>query len=262
MIDKFTTLKTYITYLIQSKTKHGTHSPFVYKLLEDCIYDKTYFEAYKQIDNLRNKLLKSNEYITINDLGAGSKTKNNNRRKISAIVKHSSVSKKYGQLLFRLTRYFKPNNILELGTNLGLGTTYLSKGIPESQITTIEGCENITNKAQNNFSNLGVSNVNLITGNFDQVLKQVVKSIPSLDMIFFDGNHQYESTLNYFEICLDKVNNDSVFVFDDIHWSKQMEKVWKEIINHPRVTVSIDLFRMGLVFFRKEQTKEHFTIRY
>jgi hypothetical protein len=42
-----------------------------------------------------------------------------------------------------------------------------------------------------------------------------------------------------------------------------MEKAWEEIKQHPHVTLTIDLFFIGLVFVRQAQKeKEHFVIRY
>jgi len=86
-------------------------------------------------------------------------------------------------------------------------------------------------------------------------------SQPRPDLIYFDGNHQKEASLHYFEKLLPLAHNDSVFIFDDIHWSREMEEAWEQIKAHPRVRVSIDTFYWGLVFFRKEQEKEHFSIR-
>ena len=80
-------------------------------------------------------------------------------------------------------------------------------------------------------------------------------------MVYFDGNHQKAATLEYFQHCLQFVNNESFFIFDDIHWSKEMESAWEEIKKHPKVKVTIDTFQWGIVFFRKEQEKEHFIIR-
>ncbi len=80
-------------------------------------------------------------------------------------------------------------------------------------------------------------------------------------LLFIDGNHQKEATLAYFEKLLPTVHNDSVMIFDDIHWSKGMEEAWEIIKQHSEVRVTIDTFQWGLVFFRREQEKEHFVIR-
>ena len=101
--------------------------------------------------------------------------------------------------------------------------------------------------------------MNLITGDFNTEIKKC--SSNKYDLIFFDGNHQKEATLNYFETLLETAHNDSVFIFDDIYWSKNMTDAWETIKNHQKITVTIDTFFWGFVFFRKEQLKEHFTIR-
>jgi len=161
-----------------------------------------------------------------------------------------------------MSRYFKPGNILELGTSLGLSTLYLANGNPDANIITIEGCPNISKFAGENFHRLGTDQINQVTGNFDDKLAEVLKPIERLDFAFIDGNHQQEPTINYFEQCLLKSNSNSIFIFDDIHWSEGMEKAWENIISHPDVSLSVDIFHMGIVFLKKELTKQHFVIRF
>jgi predicted O-methyltransferase YrrM len=161
-----------------------------------------------------------------------------------------------------LVKHFQPVNLLELGTSLGISTAYMSKASPTKKIITIEGSENIANIAIDNFNRLNISNIQVITGNFDIQLPKLLQNTSTFDFVFFDGNHRKQPTLSYFELCLQHKHNDSVFVFDDIHWSDEMEEAWESIKQSPEVTVTIDLFFIGLVFFRKESTKEHFIIRF
>jgi predicted O-methyltransferase YrrM len=86
--------------------------------------------------------------------------------------------------------------------------------------------------------------------------------VDALDLVFIDGHHLKDPTLDYFEQCLGKAHNDSVFILDDIHWSQGMEEAWEQVKHHPRVSVTIDLYTMGLVFLRSEQAREHFRLRY
>jgi predicted O-methyltransferase YrrM len=79
--------------------------------------------------------------------------------------------------------------------------------------------------------------------------------------VFVDGNHQKEATLRYFKLCLPKVHENSLLIFDDIYWSRGMKEAWNEIKAHPEVTVTVDLFWIGLVYFRKGQVKEDFVIK-
>ena len=88
-------------------------------------------------------------------------------------------------------------------------------------------------------------------------IANVLKKDISPDLIYFDGNHQKKATLKYFNDCLPFINENSVFIFDDIRWTKDMLDAWQEISSHPKVSVSIDLFSIGLIFFR-DQVKEDF----
>jgi len=181
---------------------------------------------------------------------------------VRTIAKRFSVSPDYGRLLFRLSRYFHPRLTLELGTSLGISTSYLALGNPEGRIITVEGCPEISNEAQQNFETLGIRNIDQRTGNFDQLLPGILSEFNHFDMIFIDGNHRKDATMNYFHQCLQHIDTGSVLIFDDIHWSGGMEESWLEIKHHPRVKVTIDLFQMGLVFFREELSKEDFILRF
>ena len=165
-------------------------------------------------------------------------------------------------MLFRFACLMQPKNILELGTCLGITTLYLAKARSSANIFTIEGCPNIAKIAQQNFKNLSAKNITSFVGNINTELPKVLSQIDSLDMVFFDANHTKEATLNYFYQCLEKANEGSVFIFDDIYWSKGMTEAWEEIYKNPAVTYSIDLFHLGIVFFNKEWKKSHFKIKF
>ena len=214
---------------------------------------------YEALKNYRSDLLHNRDIISITDFGSGSKVFESDKRAIKAMAKTSGTSLKNTKLLFRLIRYFQPLSVLELGTNLGIGTYALALGNPEAKITTIEGCSETLSVAQQLFSDKKVSNITIIQGRFETKIQKLEKS--RWDFIFFDGHHSKAATLAYFEMLLPTAHNDSVFVFDDIYWSKDMTQAWEIIKDHPQVTVTVDLFNWGIVFFRKEQAKEHFKIR-
>lgn len=252
----------YLLYRLTSQTKHDIHSPFVFDLLTNVIEDTTPFYAYKEIEALRKELLKSAESVKITDYGAGSSFSNLSVKRIKDIARHSAKTPKYGQLLFRIINYLHPETLLELGTSLGISTLYQVMPSSKSKMITIEGCPEIAQFATGNFKKLKVENIELMLGNFDDVLLKALQKNKKTDYVFFDGNHRKEPTIRYFEQCLPFIQNDTFFVFDDIHWSKEMEEAWQYIKNHSRTTVTIDLFFLGLVFFRKEQKKQHFVIRF
>lgn len=255
-------IKSYIKFLFNSKNEHGVHSPFVYDLVTKCFHDTTNYPEYEILKNYRNSLLENKNTIEVTDFGAGSRVFKSNTREIAKIAKTAGITSKNAELLFRIVRYFKPENVLEIGTSLGLATSALSIGNLKAQITTLEGCPKTQEQAQIQFqiSNLDTKNVEFITTEFSSYLKNCQLSTVNYQFIYFDGNHSKKATLEYFELLLFTTTNDSVWIFDDIHWSADMEEAWGSIKNHPQVTVTIDTFQWGIVFFRKEQEKEHFII--
>jgi predicted O-methyltransferase YrrM len=212
---------------------------------------------------LRDQLLNDTTVLEVEDFGAGSAIDKKNKRSISSIAKNAAKPKKFGQLLFRMVKRYQPKTILELGTSLGITTSYLSLAKPDARLITMEGSKEIADVAKQNFNAIELKNVELIEGNFDNTLSSVVRGLPSVDFSFIDGNHRQEPTERYFKELLAKTNNNSILVFDDIHWSSEMEAAWEAIKNDAAVTCSIDLFFIGIVFFRKEfKEKQHFVIRF
>ncbi len=252
----------YIKYLLSAKTKHGLHSPFVYKLYTEAILKKEAPLFFKSIEDQRKKLLKDNSVLEIQDLGAGSTSGLMQRRLVKEIAKHSLKNKKYAQLIYNLVEYFKPTTILEFGTSLGITTSYMAKAQAEAAVLSMEGGDTIAEVAKKNINDLGIKNAEVVTGSFDEKINYCIEKLKKLDFVFIDGNHKKEATLTYFEKCLAASHNGTVFVFDDIRWSKGMMEAWEIIKERDEVTVTLDLFFMGIVFIRKDQAKEHFVIRY
>lgn len=256
----FNRLIQYINYLFRCIHLHGIHSPFVFHIQHEIIGEKIPFYAFDDIESVRAKLLLSQQEITVKDFGAGAKSSENKRVKIKQIARRSLKPPKDAQLLFRLAYHFKPQTFLELGTSLGITTAYLGKACPNAKIISIEGAPSVAKVAAVNLKKLDVLNVKQQVGVFEDELKSALNELEKLDFVFFDGNHRYRATLDYFESCLPKADEDSIFVFDDIYWSKEMKKAWKAIKQHPSVSVTIDLYSMGIVFFKKDQAKEDFTV--
>ena len=254
-------LTSYLKFLKNSKNHHGIHSPFVYNLVTKCFYNKKEYPEYQILKNYRKSLLQDQTIINVTDFGAGSRVFKSNRRKISAIAKNAGISEKRAKLLLRIVKYFQPNTILEIGTSLGLATSALSIGNPKAKIVTLEGCKETIGFAQSQISNFKLNNIEFINAKFEDYLKNQQPATSNQQLIYFDGNHSKKATLNYFELLLPTATNNSVWIFDDIYWSQEMQEAWHEIKNHPKVTVTIDTFQWGIVFFRKEQEKEHFLIR-
>jgi len=252
----------YLKYFFSARSKHNAHSPFLYEFITKVLKNNCNDTNCKKIEKLRKELCRSNQSISITDFGAGSHINNSKRRKLKDIAKNSAKNSKYGKLLYRIIKYYKPKNILELGTSLGISTLYLAKARENTKVYTLEGCPQTAKIAEQNFSKLDVKNINLTLGDFQNTLKKTLQKIHPLDLAFIDGNHQEKATTYYFEECLNYSNNDTVFIFDDIYWSKGMENAWDHIKSHQKATLTIDLFYIGIVFVKSELSKENYVIRF
>ena len=263
-------LVAFFKFLLKSKNQHGLHSPFIYKLATKCFYNPKPFNEYKKIKDFREKLRFDKNIIEVATYGSGSKVFSSNQRPIHKIASIAGITYKRAKLLFRLVQYFKPNHILELGTSLGQATIAMHLGNPEAKIVSLEGCKNTQNVAKKyfrrQFPKEGFNTVNFINSEFEDYIKKrelsfLKSTSDSWNLIYFDGNHSKEATLNYFHLLLPTANSRSIWIFDDIYWSRGMQEAWQNIKSNPKVTVSIDTYQWGIVFFRQEQKKEDFTIR-
>ncbi|NEV94400.1 class I SAM-dependent methyltransferase [Psychroflexus sp. YR1-1] len=251
--------KAYLNFLWHSKNQHGIHSPFVYNLITKCFYSNEPFEAYELWDKAQKSVLKSKEVLKVEDFGAGSKIFKGNLRPVSKIAQHVSISRKRARLMSRLVDYLSVKNALELGTSIGLGSISIA-GSGRARLTTIEACPATSAYAQSLFEKLKLTKITGMNSSFAEGLTELNPQ-ETFDLIFIDGHHDGGSTLTYFENLLKHKHNDTLFIFDDIHWSPAMEMAWEKIKIHEEVQVTIDTFQWGLVFFRKEQVKQDFVIR-
>ncbi len=258
-------IQSYLKFLWHSKNEHAVHSPFVFNLITKCFYDHRPKSEYVILRAYRNSLLANNNTIEVTDFGAGSKVFKSNTRKIDCIAKTAGISRKRAELLFRITHYFQPDSVLEIGTSLGLATAALSLGSRsvgiKTEITTLEGCPETAKQAQLQFQKFNFNTIRSEITEFSTYLQNCTLNTEYFSLIYFDGNHSKKATLDYFEKLLTTITNETIWIFDDIHWSSEMEEAWEIIKKYPKVTVTIDTFQWGLVFFRREQPKQHFIIR-
>ena len=265
MYNHFQLARKYLLYwLTASNGKgHGVHSPFVFDFINKVLTDQKKYPWYSEIEKCRKALLANSEWIEVEDFGAGSSLLASNRRKVNAIARSSVKPRKYGQLLFRMIQYYQPSCILELGTSLGITSSYLSQGNPLAKFYTCEGASKIATIAQQTFDSMGLDNIEIIEGDFAKTLPLLFSTMKIVDFAFVDGNHRKSSTIQYFQQLLDHSLPNSIFVMDDIHWSSEMEQAWQCIQQNPAVTLTIDLFFIGIVFINPTfKVKQHFTIRF
>ena len=263
-MKKLFLIKEYFKYFFSAKKGgHGVHSPFVFDFVETVLEDKRHFYAFDEIKQCRKLLYSDDSLLKIEDFGAGSHKNNNLQRKVSDIAKTAGRTEKFGKLLFRMVDKYQFENIFELGTSVGIATAYLAKANQHATITTIEGSPEIAKRATKSFAYLKLKNIHQVVGNFDNVLAPTLAQLKKVDLFFIDGNHREEPTIDYFNQVKPFLNEDSMIIFDDIHWSEGMLRAWETIKKDSAVTLSIDLFFIGIVLFKKDiKEKQHFILKY
>jgi predicted O-methyltransferase YrrM len=241
---------------------HGIHSPFVFDFVVSVLNDRSAYPAYATIEGLRRRLLQDQTMLTIEDMGAGSAYALVRSLSVATIARRSAKPPRLGQLLFRIAQHYQPTTVVELGTSLGLSAAYLASGCLGGRVFTLEGAPAVAEAADRNLRSLGFG-VTVVTGDFDATLLPLLGRLPPVDLVFVDGNHRREPTLRYFDLLLRHSSRSAVLIFDDIHWSEEMEAAWEDIRRDPRVYLTIDLFFIGIVFLRDEfKVKQDFIIRY
>lgn len=244
-------------------TSHEVHSPFLFRLNSEVLQDTRHYYAFDEIAFRRDQLLQSTERIPVADFGAGSHAVQGRERLVADIARTSLTSAHFGKLLFRLAQFNQPKTILELGTSLGISAAYLAKAAPEARLITLEGSPQIARIAREQFKSLGLPHVEVLEGEFGNTLPKALAQVQTLDMVFIDGNHQFEPTLAYFHQIKPYLHDHAIVIFDDIHWSKGMHQAWEALKKDPMVRVSIDLFYKGIIAFEPSfREPVHVRMRY
>lgn len=259
---KIHSLKQYILYAFRAKTKYKVHSPFVFNFIRD-ILESSDGKNSQLPHDLFNYYAKYNKKIDIiQNAGEGSLVLKNEAIKLSSLIAKIGIPKKYGNVLFNICYHYNCEEVIELGTSLGISTSYLAAN-KACNVQTIDANTPIQALAKKAFLKLNVQNISFINARFDEVLEEICSETATISLLFIDGDHNKEATIRYFETCLPYIQENTIIILDDIYWSEGMTQAWNHICKHEDVQLSIDLYRLGILFFRKEQKqKEHFTLWY
>ena len=253
-----------IDFLLHAGNRYRVHSPFLFSLINEVIRSNEAPADFGRIEQIRHECLMSNDIIQKTDYGESGKNLPARVYPIALrkIARTSLTSPRHARRLYRLARFMKAGNILEIGTSLGITTAYLAIARPDARIITLEGCPELSRKAREHFDRLGIKNIELIEGRFEEKLPDALDRLGKADLVYIDGNHHKEAVMEYYKQCFDHSRNDTIIIFDDIRSSPGMEEAWDIIRQKEEVRVSLDLFSTGWLIFRKESSKQHFRLRY
>jgi len=248
----------------------GIHSPYLFEWVRMIMRDKNSYYVWRDIECIREQMLQNNSELEYIDWGAGAHVKGEKSvRRVCDLAASSLEPAKYGQLLFRLVNwlghekrrlYGKGLNIIELGTSLGITTAYLASADSRDNVTTFEGCPAVVAQAQENWKALGLRNIHCVEGNIDDTIFTYARTCEKMDVAFIDANHTYDATCRYFEALVGNMHAKSVLVVDDIYYNSEMHRAWQWICQRPEVTSTMDLYKMGLVFFDPCYWRRNYTL--
>jgi predicted O-methyltransferase YrrM len=254
----------YIEHLFHQRHRQGhhIHSPYLFDFINGVVFNASRIEAPKAILDMHSQLRSDATQIPVGISGSGSNVSPSEKRSVGSFVKTASVSGKYGAMLYRITHWFQPEMILELGTGVGISTAYLAAGSPQTILHTIEANSERANFSSGVIKRCGLDEVKVHRGGFEQKLEEITPDVKERFVAFVDGNHHYEPTVEYVKYLVSLAGDEALIIMDDIYWSKGMQRAWKEIISWPEVRVSIDMFHMGILLLRKDLNKAHLKIKF
>lgn len=258
-MSRFFQIKSYLNHWLDAVDEHSIHSPYFFdfynKVFKKDSPENQEFNAYEE---LRRKLLVNPLEVTMDDLGARSPHFKNTNRTLSQIAATSLSPASYCRLYNRIIHYINATQILELGTSMGITTLYLAQK-DNTRVTTFEGNSSMVNVALTHFEYFDKKNIELIEGNMDSRLSEFLLQPRKIHFVLMDANHRYEPTIRYFNLLSRRMDDKGVIVLDDIYYSEEMQRAWKELCNHQLVYGSVDLFRCGLLFFDHALNRQHYT---
>lgn len=194
--------------------------------------------------------------------GAGSVALSEKSVAVSRFISKVGLPEKYGSILAHLSLLQNNSTIVELGGSLGISTSFLARNT-SNKVISIDINPEVQAESKKAFEAIAITNVEWINASFDDVLEDLCRRENNISLVFIDGNHKKDATLRYFDILSKHVSKSAILVFDDIHWSKEMTEAWEQISQNNNVTLSLDLFRIGIVYFQKDRKeKEDFILWY
>lgn len=255
----FFQLKSYFNHWLDAVDEHSIHSPYFFDFYKKVIkMDRTDHPEFSAYEDLRNKLLVNPLEVTMVDLGARSPHFDKNTRTLSQIASTSLSPASYCRLYNRIIHYIDATQVVELGTSMGITTLYLAPK-ENVQVTTFEGNSSMINVALTNFEYFDKKNIDLIEGNIDIRLSEFLLNPRKIHFVLMDANHRYEPTIRYFNLLSRRMADKGVMVIDDIYYSEEMHRAWRELCHHQLVYGTVDLFRCGLLFFDPTLNRQHYT---
>ncbi|NUM53880.1 MAG: class I SAM-dependent methyltransferase [Candidatus Hydrogenedentes bacterium] len=218
--------------------------------------DTQEMEWLTRCERLRADLSKSNEKVRMRNFTKEAETgrPHFDDYTLSELCLGGAKPYVWNYLLFRLIRAFKPTHCLEIGTSIGVSTSYQSAALTLNgvgTIDTLEGSEDLSRAADRHLAGIGITCARGHIGIFQESLPEVLRDMGTVDYAFVDGHLEPAATLRYFEMIKPYLSDNALYVCSWIRWSEGMHGAWQKIIADPRVVCSADLYKYGVAILRR-----------
>ncbi|MCQ2344843.1 MAG: class I SAM-dependent methyltransferase [Paludibacteraceae bacterium] len=222
-------IKVWLRYQLKAHYRRGhhVHSPYTYRLFRNVLFERWPYYSFNEIEKIRKNQAQNGE---------------------------KSDNPKYTQLLQRLCATNNAKTIIEIGRTNGISTMYLASNNTHSTVYSISD-----KKPTDVFIKTRYTNIHQCKA---AELQRTIDKAESIDILYVRRSCGFNEIDNIFDLCKPKSNDGSIFIFDDIHKDSQTEKKWENILESDNVTLSLDLYRVGLVWFKKDLKKQHYTVKY
>ena len=225
--------------------------------------DFEFKNANKSINTQRKLLLQSTQTISKQEYGAGSRILNNKQQSVKRMTQIGACAPILGKTLFNLASIFNTQQVLEFGTQLGLGTAYLAASTSTYSITSMEACPETLKIANDFFSKYKhEEKIETILGTFDNTLTQLHSKHKKFNLFYIDGDHRFSSVLRYFNFC--KANlaaPNAIYVIDDINWSIGMHRAWRQICQQTNA-LCLNAGRFGIIITKDTRIRGNFMLKF
>jgi predicted O-methyltransferase YrrM len=261
LVYKFLTrIQLFIQYLIKGRSKYYIHSPFVYDFCRFVLSRKPLQKDSDTINSIIKYYQSKKDILNLQEFGAA--RKRDYAIKIGDYLNRTAITNKYGRLLHNLVAYYQVEHVIETGTALGISTSWMALSNPNCKISSIEGNKKLCDVSNEMFIRFSITNTQVYCGLVEDVLPELAKNMKCKTLLFIDAHHTGAATMRYFAMIKSYVKDDTIVVFDDINYSAEMNDAWKNIICDERVTLSLNLYRIGVIFFNPSLSKQAFSLYY
>ncbi|MDD2435944.1 MAG: SAM-dependent methyltransferase [Massilibacteroides sp.] len=224
---------------IRYRKGHGVHSPFVFNFITKVIDERAAYYCLKDIELTRKKFFYENEPF------------------------HKwEIRPKYGALLMRISNYLKPQNLLLIGSDLSFSALYSSSYASTTRCVVLEEKTEIAAFSRSVIEKHRAKNILLKEGVYQKTVSEVLEHTDKLDFVYFGYPNDSALDIPVFECILPHLHEHSVLILRGIRKTKDRKEFWNRLCARPEVSVTIDVYELGIAFFNHKIHKKNYIVSF